>query len=987
MIHYMSRRLTLLYSALCVLLLSAQADAQSTTTGAIAGTVKDTSGAVIPGVTVEVTSPALIEKGRTTVSDGAGQYRVVDLRPGTYAVRFSLAGFGTVQHEDVHLTTGFTASVNAELAVQAGQETITVVGATPTVDVRNVAAQTVLSRELVDTLPGNRTHPAYAAVTLGAQSVGVYDVGGTKGESGAGISIHGSRSTDGKLTIDGMSFQHVDGSFGGGTRAYMVNQVMMQEVALSGGSASAEWETGGVHVNYIPKDGGNTFSFNTLVNFSNGSLQSTNLDDELEGRGVTTAPEVKQIHDVNVGGGGPIARDRLWFYGGYRHWFSQEYLPNTYFNRLQGSLFYEPDLSRRGFNTIGGWDVSGRLTWQAAAKHKFAVYASRQDTGSLGAGMSSARPPEAATYSDYRPQRLVQASWNYPATSKLLLEAGGTYISNNVNVLPGDYFAREDLGVITPDTPTVVDSGLGITYGNNPDWRRRQAPQTNTRFSAAYVTGQNMLKVGAFYTDGSNKVNNFGPEVTYTFQNRRPTQLTQTAFPRPDDVAVSLLGLYAQDQWTLSSRLTLNLGFRYDALHGSVNEVQIPGGQFLAPVTLPAVDDVPDWKDVSPRLGAAYDLFGDGRTAVKVAIGKYVGSHGPDLALASSPSGSFSARTNRNWNDSDLDLVPDCDLQNLAINGECGATTNSRFGTVVSTRQYGEDVRIGWDARDYSWQGQISVQHEVRRGLTVNAGYYRTWYGNLTVTDNLAWLPSDYSHFCITAPTDPRLPEGGGNQVCGLYDVNPALFSRVDEVVTQASRHGESKETFDGVDVGMTVHFGNGGQAAGGVSLGQTVTDNCFVVDSPQQARPGYCRVVRPWWDSQGQLKFNAIYPLPWWGLQTSLTYQNLAGAPHAANYVATNAEVRPTLGRDLASGPSGTVTVPILPPNTSFEDRLQQLDLRFAKVFRVGGMRVQGMFDIYNALNANTVLGTNPAWGVNWLRPTEVLGPRLFKFGAQVDF
>jgi hypothetical protein len=960
--------------------------AQSATTGAIAGIVKDTTGGVLPGVTVEATGPALIEKVRTAITDGAGQYRITELRPGTYSVRFRLSGFCTIQHEGVQLTTGFTASVNAELCVESVQETVTVVGGAPIVDVRNVAVQTVLSREVVDTLPGNRTHPAYAAVTLGARSVGVYDVGGTKGETGAGISIHGSRQTDGKLTIDGMSFQHVDGAFGGGTRAYMVNQVMMQEVTLSGGSAGPEWETGGVHVNYIPKDGGNTFSLNALANFSNGSLQSTNLDDRLRARGVRSAPEVKNIHDVNVGAGGRIVRDRVWFYSGFRHWFSQEYLPDTYFNALNDSLFYEPDLGRPGYYNIGGWDVSGRLTWQAAPKHKASLYISRQNTGSLGSGMSAARPPEAALYSDYRPQYLVQASWNYPATARLLFEAGGTHIANNVNVLPGDYFARSNLGVITPDTPSVSDVGLGLTYGNNPDWRRRKAPQTNTRVSVAYVTGTHAFKTGLFYTRGSNTVNNFGPEITYTFRNSVPISLTQTAFPRPDEVEVALAGLYGQDQWTIK-RLTLNLGLRFDYLNGSVREVQLPGGRFLPPASLPAVTHVPTWKDLSPRLGASYDPFGDGRTAIKGAIGKYVGSHGPDLALASSPSGSFSARTGRTWTDTNGNYVPDCDLQNRGVNGECGAIQNSRFGTIVSTRSYAEDVRIGWDARDYSWQAQISAQHELRQGMAVNVGYYRTWFGNFAVTDNLAVTPADYRAYCITVPTDSRLPGGGGNQLCGLYDVDPSLFGRVDEVVTQSSRYGKQKDVFDGVDVGLTVRFGNGGQAAGGVSFGRTVNDTCFVVDSPQQARPGYCRVVLPWWDGQGQLKLNAIYPLPWWGLQTSLTYQNLAGVPLAANYVATNAEVLPSLGRNLASGVNGTVTVPILPPSTRFEDRLQQLDLRLAKIFRFGGVRMQGMFDVYNVLNANTVVGTNPAWGINWLRPTEVLGPRLFKFQAQLDF
>ena len=983
----MTRTVACLTCVLGVVLVPATTQAQSPTTGAVAGVVEDATGGVLPGVAVEVTSPALIEGVRTAVTDGRGLYQIVNLRPGTYTVTFQLQGFNTFQREDIELTTGFTATVNAELTVGALEESVTVTGEAPMIDVRNVAAQEVLSRETIDTLPSNRTHPGYAAVTLGAQSVGQYDVGGTRGERGAGISIHGSRRNDGKLTIDGMSFQHVDGVFGGGVRAYMVNQVMMQEVTLAAGSAGSEWETGGVHVNYIPKDGANTFSVNTLANYTNGDLQGSNFDDELRGRGARNGPEVKRIHDVNLGVGGPIHQDRLWFYTGYRNWASQEFPPDTYFNRLQGSLFYEPDLDRPAFYNIGGWDVSGRATLQASPRHKIALFLSRQNTGSLGAALSSARAPEAAYYSDYRPQYLVQGSWYFPATSRTLFEAGATYIANNVNVLPGDYFERAGFGTISPDTPAVRDTGLGLRYGNNPDWRRREAPQLNGRFSFAYVTGSHSFKTGVFFTQGSNTVNNFGPEVSYTLRNGVPISLTQTAFPRPDDVNLNLLALYAQDQWTVVDKLTLNLGVRFDHLDASVAEVELSGGRFLSPAVLPAVTGVPTWKDISPRLGVAYDLFGDGRTAIKGALGRYPGSHGPDFALRSSPSGSFSNRTTRNWRDANMNLAPDCDLGSREANGECGAFTNRRFGTLIPTTAYADDVLRGWDARDYSWQAQLSMQHELRPGLSLNVGYFRTWFGNFNVTDNRAVAPADFDPYCITAPLDSRLPGGGGDQLCGLYDVSPLLFGSVDNLVTQASRFGDRREVFNGVDVGMDLRFGDGGQLAGGVSFGQTVNDTCFAVDSPQAERADYCRTTLPWWDGKGQLKLNGTYPLPWWDLQASFVYQNLAGIPVGAVYTVTNAAIRPSLGRDLASGPNGTARIDILPPNTRFEGRLQQMDVRLAKTVRIGQVRLQAMFDVYNLFNANTVVRSSSTYGANWLRPTLVLAPRLFKFQIQVDY
>ena len=284
--------------------------------------------------------------------------------------------------------------------------------------------------------------------------------------------------------------------------------------------------------------------------------------------------------------------------------------------------------------------------------------------------------------------------------------------------------------------------------------------------------------------------------------------------------------------------------------------------------------------------------------------------------------------------------------------------------------------------------------------MALTLAYYRTWYGNLTATDNLATTPADYNGFCVTTPADLRLPGGGGQQLCGLYDINPTRFGLVDNVVTQASNYGKRTEVFDGVDVGIAARFGHGAQLNGGVSVGRTVSDACAVVESPQEVRPEYCRATLPWWQGQGQVKFNAIYPLPWWGLQTSGTYQNIAGAPAGVSTVLSpngvpfqgtwavpNALISPSLGRPLAAGANANATIPLIPTYSQFEDRLQQVDVRLTKTFLLGRKRLGANFDIYNVFNANTVLASNPVFGANFLVPTAVLGPRLFKLQVQLDF
>jgi hypothetical protein len=282
------------------------------------------------------------------------------------------------------------------------------------------------------------------------------------------------------------------------------------------------------------------------------------------------------------------------------------------------------------------------------------------------------------------------------------------------------------------------------------------------------------------------------------------------------------------------------------------------------------------------------------------------------------------------------------------------------------------------------------VQQELRPGVALNLAYYRTWYGNFTVTDNRATTAADYDEYCITEPVDPRLPGGGGSRICGLYDISPTKFGLVNNEVVDASSFGERKQVYDGIEVAVNARFNRGAILSGGVSTGKTVTNECYVVDTPEQLR--FCEVTLPW-RGQTQVKLSGAYPLPWWGLQVSAVLQNLPGAPISASYVASNAEVAPSLGRNLgqcrgAATCNGQVTIAnLFEPNTMFEDRLNQFDLRFIKRIPWGRASMMGTFDIYNLFNASTVTDITTRYGSSWLVPLRILPGRLFKFGAQVEF
>jgi hypothetical protein len=319
----------------------------------------------------------------------------------------------------------------------------------------------------------------------------------------------------------------------------------------------------------------------------------------------------------------------------------------------------------------------------------------------------------------------------------------------------------------------------------------------------------------------------------------------------------------------------------------------------------------------------------------------------------------------------------------------CGAISNRAFGTLVVNTRRADDVTTGFGNREYNWQASASIEHQVRPGIAVNAGYFRTWYGNFTATDNLSVTPADYDPYCITAPVDARLP-GSGTEMCGYYNLKRANFGSVQNLVRPASDFGKRIEVYNGIDLGFDARFGAGGLLSGGVNVARTTTQ-CVVVDSPEAGRPGFCD-VRPPWSAGSQFKLNGVYPLPW-DVQTSAVLQNLPGIPVLANYNAPNSIIAPSLGRNLAACPTATgpctatANVGLVAPQTMFEDRLTQLDLRFSKTFRISNGRVRAMFDIYNVLNASTVLQVNNTYGPTWLQPLNLLAPRLFKFGAEFNF
>ncbi len=1023
--------------ASAVVLLPSLAAAQGALArGTLTGTVRDTGGAVLPGVTVEAASPALIEKVRTAVTDGAGIYRIVNLDPGVYTLTFTLQGFSQMRREGVELAGSATLTIPAEMRVGNLEEIVNVSAESPVVDVQSTRREAVIDGDVISVLPGTRSTGSLITMIPGVETFGAalnpspqlvffFARGGPVGE--------------GRFNMSGMP---VSNAFaGGGGSSLVYDTVNVDEIAFTIAGGMGESDIGGPVLNIVPRSGGNTFQGQAFVNFSNDRLRGDNLTPELTapppGPNLRETPGIITAYDTNISYGGPIVRDRLWFFGSYRKLNTETASPGLVGNANAFNLSrwdWVRDDSLNGRLSAGRSMYIGRVTAQVAKSHRVSVnyeYQQRCDGSPLAAetdgchtrganwvavAAGGTTSPEASNnYLDV-PYSVLQGRWTNPLTNRLLLEAGATYFSYEhaggfLSLPPDGIF---DIGVT--ETSTAINPATGAQYAPRSnyvyravsEYREDTASPNNWNASLSYVTGSHSMKVGyqGAYQAASTIRRSNPSLLSYNFTQGVPTGFTVRIPDWGSADRTWTQSFFAQDTWT-RGRLTLQGALRYDRAYSyspaGLSGTNTAAPQFgLAAITFPRTPSVDAFNDITPRFGVAYDVFGTGKTAVKFSGGRYVGAAtngGP--YTRNNPANRIVNSVPRGWTD-DGDRVVECDLSILTLNGECAALTgnNLNFGSFSNNiTQVNQDTLKGWGARDYDWQWSIGVQQEVLPRVSADVAYSRRSFHSFTVTDNLNRDPSQYDAWTINAPSDPRLPGGGGYPIT-LYTATQAASNiPAQNYITWETDFGPARSSYwQGVDFTVNARMRQGLTLQFGTNTGRKIDDTCATamrIDSPD---PRSCRDEPPY---QTTVRGLVSYTIPRVDVLVSTAIRSQPPLALTATWPVPNSLVSQPqfLGRVPPGGtPGGNTNVALLDDEHRLyaDNRRTQVDLRVAKVFHLGKRRLDVGVDGENLFNTNYATAFdntyqystgNTGLGGTWNNPTSIYPPRYARLNFNFSF
>jgi hypothetical protein len=1006
------KRSRLLMSALvlgCLMAMPTRALAQS----AFAGVVKDATGAVLPGVTVEAASPALIEQVRTAVTDENGAYKIDNIRPGTYTLTFSLPGFASVKREGVELASNFIATINAELKVGAVEETVTVSGASPIVDVQSTTKSQVLSRDALDAIPTGRTIQGMGQLITGI-SLNAPDVGGSRAMQQTYMSGHGAGSSQTTVQVDGLMVNGID--VDGAVQNYF-NSSMSQEMVYTTSGASADVAGGGIRLNMIPRDGGNILSGSAFFGYQNQSFQSDNVTQDLLDRGLRTSDGIGKLFNLEGALGGPIKKDKIWFFTSARN-FVLNTLPANTFYGLAGT---ETPTSAALPSTEQGVDpqsirsFQARITWQASPKNKVAIYADRL-LKNRGSAMTAGYDPREAGIVWNSPIYMTGSlKFTSTATNRVFIEGGFSTNYERYNTLYQPGLARDPF---TPEWYTIInknDSSKGTQWGAGATNQGMYPDRFAAAASVSYVTGTHNIKVGVQDTWGRyRQFRSANGDLRANFIGGVASTVTILNTPvNFQDKLKADLGIYGQDSWTLN-RLTINYGARWEYFASGIPEETSGVGRFVPTARTFGPIDMPTWTSIAPRGGLVYDLFGNQRTALKFSIGRYEQAGTTGFSNRFNPLALLTQSVA--WRDLNGDGVPQGELGCVYLTAGCEMNLAGQlpktFG-VANLPTFDPDIK-----RMYNLETSVSVQHEIVPGISVTAGWYNRQYKNMWRRTNTGITFDDFTPFTVFSPID-------GTPIT-YYNISRAKAAQISQNLVDTNAPDRT-DKYNGFEYNFTMRLPRHISVFGGGMTERMLSNSCDDNWNPNLLL--YCDQSKnglPW---RTQFKVSASIPVAW-GVDFNLSFQSLPGYLYGTSSVGALTGVSGPSGAPTSTqlaNPAGLSTVwlvtsstrytscpgnsasqgcvvgslvdpgitlaslsiPLKAPMTEYGDRINQLDISIVKSIKWNRATFQPKIDFFNLLNrapVTNILGLN--YGTTaYYQPSVVLTARTIQIGANIRF
>jgi hypothetical protein len=1004
-----------LIALMLLVLLPGLALAQSQFTGQ----VKDESGGVLPGVTVEVSSPVLIEKVRSAVTDAQGRYSVIDLRPGTYKLTFSLTAFSTVVRDGVELPSQFVATINANMKVGSLEETITVSGQTPIVDVQQASKTVVLTRDLIDSLPTTRNILSVGQMIPGIRT-STPDVGGSQMLEQAGMRVHGMNQRNTTIYFDG---QQVNSAGGDGQSVPYSNDEMNAELSIRTSALPAEIGAGGVNLNSIPKDGGNTYTGSVFLGGSDGGWQSDNSNAKLEKRGLTKANSISHIQVFSASIGGPIKRDRVWFFFAVRHGATDEIAAN-----VPTSIVLTAAAANRvlapGYRFDAGQpirtiqdqfirDPTIRLTVQATQKNKFSAMVDRAWKYKGKEFSFGVDPLYASTYRNPRRGHYTWATtrWTSTVNSKLLLEAGYAFSTFNRNIDSQNWVLLPRYlpnGQINPDfianarrTDTALNFNpacmlpTGCTAWQSGTNNKGISSREPISAAASYVTGSHNFKAGFQWAFGPDQQNSGRQaDLTENYVNGVAQTVTVTnGDVRVPAWVVADVGMYVQDTWTFK-HLTVSPGVRVENFHARMNAVIEPAGRFAPLRYIPQQDCLPCWKgDVRPRFSAAYDLFGNGKTALKAGMSRYSAPYTGSFTRLYADA--VAVTESRAWFDVDLTpgtatrsgIAKPTDNDGIAQDSEIGPSASANFGA-RSDRSYDPKIK-----RFSNWEYTAAVQHQLLPNVSVAATYFRRTYRDLVGADRTNIVLSDYAPFTTAMPSFANDPTLTGvidpNETLTVY--NLATAKRSSFATIRDSNTGD-QSIYNGVETSFSARLPGGLSAYGGWTIERNISIYCTSDDDPNgstgsdlyQGAPvafggRFCDQSKFNVPFKSDFKIAGSVPLPF---STSFG-ANLQAYPGSVRMITWT----PAASVFLGASRTNSETIILTKPGSLYQSRYNQLDITVKKTFRHTHKTFALQMDIFNVTNSSSILTTTDAIGNSLGQVNSILYGRLPRLVFQMKW